>query len=90
MSYIFSLFLLNLEPEYGHVPGQLANTDQTIGTISNTSQSKNYPLPLSVVPLQSPILQFSHNGISLSTGNTSLLGRAQMEGLSNINYHKYE
>ncbi|XP_060566446.1 uncharacterized protein LOC132725360 [Ruditapes philippinarum] len=80
MSYI-SLLLLNLGLEYGHVSGQFINTDHSIGTISNTTLFENYTTPLSVVPSQRPILLSSHDRIS--TGNTSLLGRAQMEGIQN-------
>ncbi|XP_060597219.1 uncharacterized protein LOC132751115 isoform X3 [Ruditapes philippinarum] len=57
--------------EYGHVSGQLLNTDHSIGPISNTTQSKNYTTPWSVIPSQRPILMSSHDRISL--GNTSLL-----------------
>jgi hypothetical protein len=87
MSYI-SLLLLNLGLEYGHMSGKFINTDHSIGTISNTTQSKNYTTPLSVVPSRRLILLPSHDMIS--TRNTSLLDRAQMEGLSYMNYHKYE
>ncbi|XP_060601580.1 uncharacterized protein LOC132754861 isoform X4 [Ruditapes philippinarum] len=54
--------------EHGHMYGPIVTTDHSIGTIPNTTQSKNYPPPLSVVPSQGPIL------LPISTENTSLLG----------------
>ncbi|XP_060585319.1 uncharacterized protein LOC132741210 isoform X4 [Ruditapes philippinarum] len=67
--------------EYGHV--SFVNIDHSIGTISNTTQSKNYPLPLPEVPSQWPILLSSPERIPLSTGNTSYFGRTQLEGIQN-------
>ncbi|XP_060604021.1 uncharacterized protein LOC132756894 isoform X3 [Ruditapes philippinarum] len=68
--------------EYGHVSGQLVTTDLSIGPISNITQSKNYTPQLTVVPSQLPNLLSSHNTmIPVSTGNTSLQGTPQTEGL---------
>ncbi|XP_060600203.1 uncharacterized protein LOC132753719 isoform X2 [Ruditapes philippinarum] len=67
--------------EYGHVSGQFVNMGHSTGTISNTIQSKDYTSSLSVEPSQMPILQLSHDRIS--TGNTSRLGRAHVEGIQN-------
>jgi hypothetical protein len=69
-------FLFNTGLEHGHVFGQSFNTNHSIGTISNTTQSYNYAPTLPMVPSQGPIL------LPISTENTSLLGRAQREGLS--------
>jgi hypothetical protein len=87
MLYI-SFFLLNLGLGYGHVSEHLVNTDNSIGTISNTTQSKDNTTPLSVVPSQRPSLQISHDRIS--TENTPLLVKAHVKGLSYMNCHQYE
>ncbi|XP_060601586.1 uncharacterized protein LOC132754861 isoform X10 [Ruditapes philippinarum] len=60
--------------EHGHVYGPIDTTNHSIGTISNTTMSKNYLPPLSVVPSHAPFLLSSHNTIPVSTGNNSLQG----------------
>jgi hypothetical protein len=77
-----SHFLLGLE--HGHVYGPIDTTNHSIGTISNTTRSKNYLPPLSVVPSHAPFLLSSHNTIPVSTGNNSLQGTARTEFLSKM------
>ncbi|XP_060600204.1 uncharacterized protein LOC132753720, partial [Ruditapes philippinarum] len=74
---------LEVTEQYGHVSGQKVTTDHYVGTISNTTQTLNYTSSLLADPSQGPIPLSRHGTIPISTGNTSILGRAQTEGIQN-------